>query len=506
MAQRFGIVDLFAGPGGLSEGFSSIGEDACVRLSVEQDPHAVRTLHLRSLLRQFPEGYPKAYYQALAEYDTDNQTDLILSTMMNAFPREWRTAEDEVLQLTLGKPGSFEFLKKFLDAIRETYHGDTILIGGPPCQAYSIVGRSRNKGKRDYIPEQDDRHYLYREYVRILEYLRPACFVMENVKGLLSSRVDGGAIFQRILDDLQSAARPDGGYKLSCVAVPQSKDGEKIRASDYLVRAENFGIPQQRHRIFIIGVRSDRANRSSSVSLGLESRQSVSLGDVLSALPTLRSGLSRNDSNECWEKSIRSQLSILSRALDIQQDIVRASLDDIHNGLEAQLPRVSTIYPCSKTDIGGELGAWLRDERLQCLPQHRTRGHIPADLGRYGYAALFAKLHGRSPKLTEFPVQLQPKHRNRETGKFSDRFRVQLADEPSKTITSHISKDGHYYIHPDPAQFRSLTVREAARLQTFPDNYLFCGPRTEQYKQVGNAVPPFLARQIALALTTQLRD
>ena len=130
---------------------------------------------------------------------------------------------------------------------------------------------------------------------------------------------------------------------------------------------------------------------------------------------------------------------------------------------------------------------------------HSARSHMEEDLARYLYCAAFAHVQGRSPIGTRdiYLDSLAPRHANWKSGKFAGRFKVVLADKPSKTITSHISKDGHYFIHYDPRQCRSLTVREAARLQTFPDDYYFEGNRTEQYVQVGNAVPPLLARQIA---------
>jgi DNA (cytosine-5)-methyltransferase 1 len=144
---------------------------------------------------------------------------------------------------------------------------------------------------------------------------------------------------------------------------------------------------------------------------------------------------------------------------------------------------------------------WFLDDRLSAVCNHTPRLHTRKDLHRYFFVSTFGQVHGRSPILADFPTELLPNHKSvaaaLKDGNFNDRFRVQIADRPSTTITSHISKDGHYFIHYDPSQCRSLTVREAARLQTFPDNYFFEGPRTQQYQQVGNAVPPLLAKQIA---------
>ena len=145
-----------------------------------------------------------------------------------------------------------------------------------------------------------------------------------------------------------------------------------------------------------------------------------------------------------------------------------------------------------------DLQDWYLDPKLGGVLQHETRSHMRSDLHRYMFAACFAATRKYAPDLYDFPPRLLPDHVNvdAETIPFKDRFRVQLGQFPSSTVVAHIKKDGHYYIHPDPGQCRSLTVREAARLQTFPDNYFFEGNRTEQYGQIGNAVPPLLAKQI----------
>lgn len=231
-------------------------------------------------------------------------------------------------------------------------------------------------------------------------------------------------------------------------------------------------------------------------------------------LPPLRSGLSRvSDSRVAWRDCLRSQIK--SRWANAGTRRLGG------NGLSASIRRVLRNVEAPVDDRGGEFVAaevdvshahkWYLDSRLDGVCNHFSRAHMETDLFRYVYAASFAKLLQRSPLLSEFPTDLLPDHVSvndavANGGYFSDRFRVQVASKPSTTIVSHISKDGHYYIHPDPQQCRSLTVREAARLQTFPDNYFFCGPRTSQYIQVGNAVPPLLACQIGEIVLGVLQD
>jgi DNA (cytosine-5)-methyltransferase 1 len=275
---------------------------------------------------------------------------------------------------------------------------------------------------------------------------------------------------------------------------------EEVDPRLFVVRAEEYGIPQARHRMFIVGIRSDLKVRPGT----LKKMTAPTVHETIGSLPPIRSGLSKEkDSRKAWLSELRAISSMNVRqelnGATYAGDIAKAL--NFHNLIEVKSPRsvLSTRYPMRRP--AHEVLRSLYDERLPVLTAHEARSHMASDLRRYLYAATFAEKTGRSPKLADFPATLLPDHKNVELGRtgkmFSDRFRVQLADHVSTTITSHISKDGHYFIHYDPAQCRSLTVREAARLQTFPDNYFFAGPRTAQYHQVGNAVPPQLARQIA---------
>ncbi len=503
MQKKSGIpvIDLFAGPGGLCEGFASLvrggSREFDIRVSIEKDPVAHRTLSLRALFRSFPVGrIPASYYQYIRGEISREQleSDPAVSPYVEKAYSEARCAE-------LGKDDHSE-----IDSwIREGLAGakEWVLIGGPPCQAYSLAGRARMRGGNPKEFEADKRHFLYREYLRIIKEFSPSVFVMENVKGMLTSQHSGSFIFDRILSDLQA---PGNGhqYLVRSFVVP----GEIEDPDDFVIKAENFGIPQSRHRVILFGIRSDVAksvpdlvNRPERYSL--EQAPRINARDVLDGLPPLRSQLSNRydgmpDSVANWQKALANGLKVLEkkrsavplRVLERAQWAVTKSW--IHKSTGGKFIQ-------SEISMNGPLASWYLDPRIGGVTQHETRSHMESDLHRYLFASSFAREEKRSPKLRDFPDALLPSHENVDSDStpFVDRFRVQLRNQPSTTIVSHIAKDGHYYIHPEPSQCRSLTVREAARLQTFPDNYFFEGNRTQQYHQVGNAVPPLLARKIA---------
>ena len=505
MSPEIGVVDLFSGPGGLGEGFSAFepgGTPAfSIKVSVEQEKSAHATLRLRSFLRKFRHDWPPEYVEFLNGRIPEPDWGQL-------YPDKWKQAEQEAWRMSLGTPEASAALDRRIEEIRDDFDDRTLLIGGPPCQAYSLAGRSRNAGNASYIPHKDERHFLYREYVRVLDRLEPAVFVMENVKGMLSSAVKGDSIFHQVMADLRGAGSR-GGYHLHALCTTEGRKGGQKSAllpSDFIVRAEEHGIPQARHRVIIVGIRSDVASRlPSNFEFGLVPRKKrLSTGEALAGLPALRSGLSRGDSAEKWRETVLDQSSKVCKALgdtpleaEISREVTRCCKAWLSFSHEEIPPREGGAMSTDTCPNPAPLDQWLRNPLVRIPANHSTRGHMDSDLGRYLFVSAFGKVAGRSPKASEFPADLKPNHRNWESGKFADRFRTQIRDRPATTVTSHISKDGHYFIHPDPLQCRSLTVREAARIQTFPDDYYFLGNRTSQYVQVGNAVPPFLAYQIA---------
>jgi DNA (cytosine-5)-methyltransferase 1 len=368
-----------------------------------------------------------------------------------------------------------------------------------------VVGRSRNKGKKGYRPENDGRNFLYLEYLRVINRVRPEVFVMENVRGILSAKVGGRRIFEDILRDLRHPGRVVAGsgtphenleYRIHSLVV----EGEDLKPEDYLIRSEQYGVPQTRHRVILLGVRSDIACRPGVLQ---PATASVTVRQMLLDLPDVRSRLSRvKDSPEAWRRSIIDAAHEMRRTVhgipkEVRENIAYWQAAIVDQNLKASF---GDCYPAGEPapdpTLPVELRNWIRG-RSNVLTGHESRSHQPQDLHRYFFAACWADSRGETPSSSEFPDLLAPDHENWKSGHFADRFRVQLLDSPSKTITCHIARDGHYYIHPLPSQCRSFTPREAARIQTFPDDYHFLGPRTSQYVQIGNAVPPWLSRQIA---------
>lgn len=477
------VIDLFAGPGGLGEGFSTITKNRNkpfdIKISIEKEKFAHQTLTVRSFYRKFSKP-PKEYYQYL-------RGEITKDTLFEKYPIE---ANQALLEAYCAELGADTFphktiIKRIRDQVKDPRN--SIVIGGPPCQAYSLVGRSKMSKNEDF--QNDPRHTLYKEYLKIIADIQPVAFIMENVKGILSSKLNGEYIFDRILEDIKNPSKIKNPkkvrfkvserytiYSLSCDGRP-----EELNRNDFVIKSENYGIPQCRHRVILLAVRNDITKMPSILKTV---KKPTSVKDVLEDLPQIRSGLSKDtDGFNDWKEAIQSRF----KDCNVYDDLTRGNEFIPHK--------------CSPKVFR----KWFTDDKIGGVLNHSSRAHIKADLHRYFYSADYANRFNQSPKLQDLPRNLLPNHKNvksaiKSKSLFNDRFRVQLANKPATTITSHISKDGHYFIHYDPKQCRSLTVREAARIQTFPDNYKFEGPRTAQYQQVGNAVPPLLAYQIAEAV------
>lgn len=532
------VIDLFAGPGGLGEGFSRIRSPRFqIVVSIEKDEMAHDTLRLRAAHRALQRD-PEVDATTWAQWDDIVEAEpwnIVFHRLRDsgspAIRRACEAAELEALNLELGpetrEQSSTEIRTRLAPfaATNGRLPRNSVLIGGPPCQAYSIVGRSRNRGKHNYVPEADHRHFLYREYLRVIAEFQPAVFVMENVKGILTSRIQDAQIFHTILQDLRRPAATTGCTAPAVEYVLQaiSETGNLLddpTPDDFIVRAEEHGVPQARHRVVILGIRRDVFDRAGTIGK-LERTGPPTVREVIADLPALRPALSYRGEGMTWLEAVRSPL--LATAL---RELRKSDRPDDREIADRMLAIVDSLesrkdpgFGADRTRLRGSpaagpparLAEWYLDRPMDLLTNHESRSHMPTDLVRYLFVATYGQVTKGSPRLADFPRCLLPDHKNvdlEDVGRsiFKDRFRVQVAGQHSMTITSHIAKDGHAFIHPDPVQCRSLTVREAARLQTFPDSYVFLGNRTSQYTQVGNAVPPLLAYQIAEVVGRILGD
>ena len=381
------VVDLFSGPGGLAEGFAGY-RDATgqprfrIALSVEMEESGYRTLLLRAFLRRFSStGFPSEYYDFL-NGDQREEPD-----WAKRYPEQWDAACDETRQLTLGTNAATVFLTARLPQLREQFGDRLVLLGGPPCQSYSLVGRARNAGNANYDASTDERQLLYQEYVRALRELQPVIAVMENVKGVLSAKHNDKPIFRHILRRLEN---PGGEkrYRLFALDPPQ-RDGlwnNPLEPRDFLVRAEDFGIPQSRHRVFVVCVREDLAPDVSADSLDSRLRlknvpSTVTVADMIGKMPALRSRISRGDSEVLWRSALNRACDLLERTsrpemTDNETQRFNQAVADARQTACAPAPPYRDASGALPPSCADRLRDWIYDAKLKKLPNHETRGHM----------------------------------------------------------------------------------------------------------------------------------
>lgn len=411
--MKLNFIDLFAGAGGLSEGFVKRGYKPLAH--VEMDRYAAQTLLTRSI-----------YW----ELKSTNRYSIYLDYLEGTITKEefYSYLPPEMSNIVINAEISEQTIDGIFNVIDNNMRllGENkidLIIGGPPCQAYSLVGRARDPERK----ENDPRNYLYKQYIKFLEKYEPDLFVFENVPGIKTA--GNGSFFQSMKDDMQAL-----GYTLESAVVD----------------ASNHGVLQQRKRVILIGWKAESNMRFPDIEVVLGDYR---VSDLLDDLPDLLPG-------EIMEK-------------------------------------------CNYTANASEylIQSGIRTDDF--VTQHISRPHNERDRAIYRLVIEAWKNQGTRLKYTDLPAGLRT-HKNLHS--FLDRFKVVAGDSAyCHTMVAHISKDGHYYIHPDIKQIRSLSVREAARIQSFPDNFYFEGPRTSIFTQIGNAVPPILSEKIAIGIEQLFR-
>ncbi|QDY32709.1 DNA cytosine methyltransferase [Clostridium sporogenes] len=404
-------IDLFAGAGGLSEGFERQGFKFVAH--IEMDYAASLTLKTR---------------QAYFYLKRNKKLDLYKKYIKGQISREefYLNIPEKVFRKVINREISDDSISEIFNIIDQNRKGKQIdvIVGGPPCQAYSLMGRARDPKKM----KEDKRNYLYKQYIRFLVKYKPKIFVFENVVGLLSSK--GGKIFNDMKKEFEKA-----GYKI-----------------DYkLLDASDFGVPQKRKRIIIIGW-NENVDFIYPEFKKDDKYRSFNIRTLFEDLPAIKSG------------------------------------EDYSDFLYSNNPNTFL----KKTKIR---------KKWDVLTQHVSRYNNERDLNIYKKCVEVWNTEHRKLKYNELPQNLIT-HKN--INSFLDRFNVVPYDGISHTVVAHICKDGHYYIHPDIKQNRSISIREAARIQTFPDDYYFENSRTTAFKQIGNAVPPLMAEKIAKVIKQKI--
>lgn len=393
--KNYTFVDLFAGCGGLSEGFYKQGYKALLHLEI--DDKACRTLKKRM-----------SYYH----YDENDIEKAVFCGDI--------TSDNIIFELE-------SRIKENVD----------VIIGGPPCQAFSSVGRAQSPDSM----RNDPRNYLFENYLHILNYFKPKMFIFENVKGLLSAKPQGVRIFDIIVEEMSKT------YNI--VSDPKV----------ILLNAADYGVPQIRERVILIGVRKDI--------------DYIDVSEIYKSIPKTHS----NSDDE-----LPNYITVGEAIFDLPK--LNPGEGENIQYIDKSLKKTSYL-----NKVGNSSGI---------IYNHVARNHNELDRERY---RLLSQNKGWKlkdlQKIRPDLVHHDPKH-------FGNRYTVQESERPGKTVVAHLYKDGNLFIHPDPEQARTFTVREAARIQSFPDDFVFEGSRTDQYKQVGNAVPPLMAEAFAKTLKEYL--